>query len=175
MPYTDERKTTRFVDFAFGIPRYPVFRKRIVRGCEDCWGQWSFRRSDFVSASTRTETTTGFSLDFFYVCPVREFRQNCISQLNIHNFQEEYLRSARNPQDFPKWSLFFEKRRRSKKTKKNMFTQLFLRLDPSRCLETWWRNSDSVGWLEFLWWKRPQFFGTFKIHRKIHGGNLENL
>ena len=63
MPYTDERKTTRFVDFAFGIPRkhqgFSRNRHRTVRGAEDfvCWGQWSFRRSDFVSASTRTETT----------------------------------------------------------------------------------------------------------------------
>lgn len=57
-----------------------------------------------------------------------------------------------SPGFFPK--VFFCYAGKKETKNKQRFYAVILRLDPSRCLETWWRNSDSVGW-KSLCFKRP--------------------
>lgn len=66
----------------------------------------------------RPPESTRFSVRAFFLV------EDLISQLNIHHFQEEYLRSARNPQDFFQRSFFVTRERKKQKTNSG-FTQWF--------------------------------------------------
>lgn len=102
---------------------FPEIAIAVKVGAEDfvCWGQWSFRRSDFVSASTRTETTRIHQI----------FRLGLSFWLKIWYPSWIFVISRKNicvlpgiPRIFSKGPFFVTQERKKQKSN-SVFTQLF--------------------------------------------------
>ena len=122
---------------------------RCVRGAEDFFVEANGLSGD--QTSFRHQRGLRPQPDF----PFRAFFliEDLISQLNIHHYAGRiFAFCPESPEFFPQVVFCYAGKEETKV--KQRFYAVILRLDPSRCLETWWRNSDSVGW-KSLCFKRP--------------------
>ena len=115
-----------------------------MRGAEDFFVEANGLSGDQTSfrhqRGLRPPESTRFSVRAFFLV------EDLISQLNIHHFQEEYLRSARNPQDFPK--VVFLLRRKGRNKSQTAFLRSYFEVGPEQMLGNMVAEL-RFGWLEF--------------------------